>query len=171
MANESHTIGITGHRQLPPKRGLSLTAEIQSFYCDEASRYGAENITVLSSLAEGADTRCAKIAHFAGFRLIVPLPMNSVEYRNDFTDSAAAEFDSLLSLVDGIFVVTPSEPIPLNPSRGFFYRQAGIYIANNCDVLLAVWDGVERDTPDGAGTWETVKIARKFGREIRILKI
>jgi len=165
------TIGITGHRHLPSERLLSLTEEIQACYQEEKRRNGAERINVLSSLAEGADTLCAKLALEVGLRLTVPLPMNAPEYRKDFSEPAAAAFDHLLSLADHVFVVSPEELIPLNPPRGFYYRQAGIYVAKHCDILFAVWDGLEQNTSDGAGTWETVKLAQEFGKEVKHLAV
>ena len=168
MSRDLLIVGITGHRKLPSRRIPTLTAEIQSFYQAETKRYGADNITVLSSIAEGADTLGAKLALDAGLRLVVPLPINALEYRKDFSESAAAEFDCLLSLADQTFVVQPEEPIPLHPQRGFYYRQAGIYVTKHCDILLAVWDGVKRDIPDGAGTWETIKLAHGLGTPIQI---
>jgi hypothetical protein len=160
------TIGITGRRRLPPGRLPLLTKEIQLFYETQKERYGAEHITVLSPLAEGADMLCAGLAAERGLRLVVPLPLGEAEYRKDFSEAAAAEFDRLISVADEVFTVTPHEAVPAHPQRGFYYRQAGIYVARNCDVLLAVWDGVEKDTRDGAGTWETVKLARKFGKPV-----
>jgi len=171
VKKDLYVIGITGHRHLPPERLPALTAEIQGFYKTAKARHGAENITVLSSLAEGADTLCAKLALDISLRLVVPLPMNELEYRKDFSESSAMEFDHLLSLADQVFVVSPEEAVPQNPQRGFYYRQTGIYVAKHCHVLLAVWDGVEHDTPDGAGTWETVKLARGFGKPVHRLAI
>jgi len=153
---------------LPVECIPALSAEILAFYQKEIAQHGAENVTVLSHLAEGADTLCASLALEAGLRLAIPLPMDMQEYRKDFSEEAAAEFDRLLSLAELVFVVQPEDPVPPDPQRGFYYRQAGIYVANNCDVLLAVWDGLERDTPDGAGTWETVKLARKAGKRVFI---
>lgn len=159
-------IGIAGHRHLPSGRIPALTTKIQSFYQKEITRCGTDSISVLSSLAAGADTLCARLALDAGLRLIVPLPMNALEYRKDFSETAAAEFDCLLSLADQVFVASPEESLSKNPQRGFYYRQAGIYIVKSCDVLLVVWDGIEKDTPDGAGTWETVKLARNIGKKV-----
>lgn len=166
---KQYVIGVTGHRHLPRERVQMLAAEIGACYLEKISMYGAESITVLSSLAEGADTLCAKLALDAYLRLSVPLPMNTLEYRTDFADSAASEFDCLLSLADHVFVVPPEEAEPKNPLRGFYYRQAGIYVVKNCDVLLAVWDGIKKDTPDGAGTWETVKLAKEIGKPVCVL--
>jgi len=171
MRKSEYTIGVTGHRHIPPNGLSELAAEVRKLYREKVAEHGAANITVLSSAAEGADTLCAKLALDEGFRLIVPLPMPAMEYRKDFFETVAAEYDKLLSLADEVFVAPPDEPPPDNPNRGFWYRQAGLYIAKRCDVLLAIWDGVEKDTPDGAGTWKTVKAARELGKPIHRITI
>jgi hypothetical protein len=170
MKKDTYTIGITGHRRLPPEVVPLLTSDVKAFYRERALLHGAENIAVLSSIAEGADTLCAKLALEAGLTLIVPLPMAADEYRKDFSEETAAEFDRLLSPANEVFVVKPEEGVPGNPGRGFYYRQAGMYVVKHCDILLAIWDGVERETEDGAGTWETVKAAKAVGIEIKIIR-
>jgi hypothetical protein len=97
--------------------------------------------------------------------------MGALEYREDFPEPAAAEFDRLLSLADETFVARPVEHSPPHSGRGFCYRQAAICVVRHCDVLLAVWDGTERDTCDGAGTWETVKLARELGTAIHHIAV
>jgi len=171
LSDNTYVIGITGRRHLPPERLTALTSEIQAFLGEKSARYGTDNITALSSLAEGADMLCAKLALDAGMRLLVPLPMNALEYRKDFSNAAQTEFDCLLSLADKVFVSQPEEQIPENPQRGFFYRQAGIYVAKHCDILLSIWDDVERDTPDGAGTWETIKLAHEYGKPVHCVTL
>ena len=165
------TIGVTGHRKLPKDKILTVSQEVTDFFIKKINLHAKSNITVLSSLAEGVDMLCAKLAIDMGLRLIVPLPINKLEYLKDFSEETTADFNFISSKADDIFIVTPEEIIPDSLSRGFYYRQAGIYVAKHCDVLLAVWDGVENDTKDGAGTWETVKIARKFEKEIYHLTI
>ena len=162
----TYVIGITGHRELPGKKIPSITRSVKEIFLETQKRRVGSNITVLSPLAEGADMLCAKLALDIGFRLAVSLPMSASEYRKDFSGNAAAEFDCLLSMADEVFTVLTEDSVPAHTSRGFYYRQAGIYVAKRCDMMLAVWDGVEKDTSDGAGTWETVKLAREFGKEI-----
>jgi len=157
-------IGVAGHRSLPSEDMPELTTEIDTFYQDVMKKHGKP--IVMSPLAEGADTLCAKLALDAGLRLVVPLPMNALEYRHAFRGAAETELDCLLSLADRVFVVPPEESVPENPQRGFYYRQAGIYVVKHCDILLVIWDGEERDTPDGAGTWETIKLARRIGTPV-----
>ena len=163
------TVGVTGHRELPEENIPAIAQGVRDCFAGLQNTRGDSAITVLSSLAEGADILCAKMAVDMGLRLAVPLPMSKTEYRRDFSESASREFDFLLSVADEVFTVLPEEAEPGHPSRGFYYRQAGIYIAKNCDVLLAVWDGEEEDNPEGAGTWETMKLAREFGKPIQII--
>jgi len=168
-SGKQFVIGVAGHRKLPSEEIPILTTEIETFYRDVIKEHGKP--IVMSPLAEGADTLCAKLALDVGLRLIVPLPMNALEYRQAFTGAAETELDCLLSLADRVFVVPPEETVPVNPKRGFYYRQAGIYVVKHCDILLAVWDGEERDTPDGAGTWETIKLARRVGKPVHRVAI
>ena len=144
----------------------SITQSIKDFFTETQKAHRDSEITVLSSLAEGADMLCAKLALDMGFRLVVPLPICASEYRKDFMGTAAHEFDCLMSMADEVFTVTQYELVPDHPTRGFYYRQAGIHVVKHCDVLLAVWDGKEKGTVDGAGTWETVKLAREFEKPI-----
>lgn len=163
----SFVIGVTGHRALPGEKVPSIAQSVRDYYTEIQTAHG--EIAVLSPCAEGADMLCARIAVEQGLRLTLLLPMDAADYRRDFSADAAAEFDLLLSRAAEVFTVTPLEPVPGSPSRGFFYRQAGLFTVKHCDVLLAIWDGVERDSPDGAGTWETVKLARASGVEIRLI--
>ena len=44
-------------------------------------------------------------------------------------------------------------------NRVYWFRDK--YMVDNCDLLLAVWDGIE-----AGGTWLTVNYARKIGKPI-----
>jgi hypothetical protein len=169
MIKVNHTLAVAGHRKLPEARLPAIAQSIKAFLAEAKAAHGA--VTVLSSCAEGADTLCAFLALELGLRLIVPLPMSAEEYRKDFPSHAAAEFDHLLSRADQVFTAPPEEPVPDDPPRGFFYRQAGIYAAKYGDALLAVWDGVEYNTLDGAGTWETIRLAKQFGKPVHYISV
>lgn len=152
-------VGVTGHRDIPPDYISTLERQVGILLSDIKTQHPQCPITILSSLAEGADQLCAYAALDAGLRLVAPLPMDANEYRKDFSEQAALEFDRLCSLADDVFIVTPNEPVPPRPERGFYYRQAGLYVVKHSHVLIALWDGVKNDTTDGAGTYETVKSA------------
>lgn len=163
-------IGITGHRELPENKQKIIEQTVKEFFAKMRREHG-EEITVLSSLAEGADILCAKLALNMGLRLVAPLPMSISEYRRDFSGKAAAELDSLLFAASEVLTVPHQEVPPANPTNGFYYRQAGIYVASNCNILLALWNEKENNTPDGAGTWETIKLAREKGKAVQIVPV
>ena len=163
-------IGVTGRRQLPEENMPAIQAAVKDYFADVTAR--REGIAVvLTSLARGTDTLCAKQALEAGMSLKVALPMKAGQYRKDFRKAEKAEFDCLLSLADEVCVVKPTEPLPEVPSRGFFYRQAAIYVVDRCDELVAIWDGVANETADGAGTWPTIELARQAGKPIHYIMI
>ena len=166
----SLVIGITGHRKLAKEKYPAITCAVRDFY-SVMQRENNKNITVLSPLAEGADMLCAQLAVDMGLRLITPLPLCAADYRKDFSGDTLLEFERLLITADEVFTVQPQEIADAHPARGFFYRQAGYYVAKHCDILLAVWNEAENDTPDGAGTWETIKLARKFETPVHIIRV
>lgn len=157
-------IGVTGHRDIP----RVYIPRIEQTVLDLLLQIKAEHqkIRVLSSLAEGADQLCARAALRAGCRLEVPLPMDGAEYRKDFSVEASLEFDRLSSLSADVFIAEPVEPVPAKPGRGFYYRQAAICVVKQASVLIALWDGEKTETSDGAGTYETIKLALERHMEI-----
>jgi len=169
MSKNTYMIGVTGHRYLPEEKLPALTRYVNDFLAETMKNHSETTVTVMSALAEGADMLCAKLALDMGLRLVIPLPMGASEYRKDFHGNAASMFDCLLSMADEVFTVTPEEPVPAHPPRGFYYRQANIYIAKHSNILLAIWDGVRRETPDRAGTWETIKLAQDYGKKVYMM--
>lgn len=152
-------IGVTGHRNIAPGDAERLRGIAHTFFTGLQARYPHTPIEVLSSLAAGADMVCARAALDAGCTLSVPLPMERADYESDFSEEEKHEFDSLLQLAAGHFVAPHVEP--KRGDRGFYYRQAGIYIAEHAHLLLALWDGEVKLTPEGGGTYETVDLMRK----------
>lgn len=150
-------IGVTGHRDLAPGTDGALYGHLRDLFLALQKRYPASPIVVLSPLAAGADTLCARAALDAGCALAAPLPLPPDEYRKDFTPGEAAVFDVLSAEAQDCFVAPDTEPRPARPTRGWHYRQAGLYVAAHCHLLLALWDGEPQLTEDGCGTYETVR--------------
>lgn len=153
-------IGVTGHRRLAPKPWL--TDEIRS----AVQRIGQMApplkhtplvLTILSPLAEGADRLVAQeVLKVSGSRLEVILPMDKDDYIQDFTTAKSRqEFEQLLSQAAGV------RRVWLKGSRPEVYEMVGRYVVEQCDVLIALWDG----TPlaGEGGTAGAVEYARKTG--------
>jgi hypothetical protein len=165
-------IGVTGHRDLREEDIPRLEAEVANIITrlrhDFLDDKDETPIIVLSALAEGGDRLVARVALGLGALLIAPLPMPLEEYRRDFEPGLRpgnmAEFDKL-------FAQAVAAPVmPLNGTsldalraderkRAEQYRALGIFIAQHCHVLLALWDGSEEEMSPG-GSAEVVTFKR-----------
>lgn len=146
-------IGVTGHRDLKEESIPELKSVAKRELEKLKASYPNSCFVMLNSIASGADTLCAEIALNLGFELICPLPMEVDIYKNDFEGEDLIKYERLLNEAANVFVVPHSEPF--KEGKDYLYRQAGIYVANNCHVLLALWDG-NPAKGNGCGTAEAV---------------
>jgi hypothetical protein len=184
------TIGVTGHRlhRNPPLAGGGETnarvfdvnaveaglgrffrATIAALATAELAvrqSFGsaAPAITVISSLAEGADRIAARAALAAGLALDVVLPCPPSIYGGTFTDDASrGEFDALLALARARLVLPlagkPEQTIADRLPRS--YESAGLTMLAQSDILVAVWDG--KPAGGRGGTGEIVDEAARRG--------
>ncbi len=181
-------IGVTGHRELADPDAIArkveefIEKELPDLFDDPAAvRAHLQDtahrtdivFTIITSLAEGADRLVAqsilRIAPESRLRAVLPLPKQ--EYCKDFASEASRrEFESLYQL----------DPDPLPPrnslfssemddigesqKRGKAYRAAGVLVVEQCDLLIAVWDGQQaRGT---GGTAEIIAYAEERGRPL-----
>ncbi len=146
-------VGVTGHRLLPEDDLPALRDAVQKELAALRASCPNSPFELLTNLAEGADMLAAAIALDLGFSLKAALPMEQTEYEKEFSDAALADFRSLLSRSDAVFTAPPTEA----PAEGrtYLYRQADIYVAEHCHVLLSLWDGTPA-VQGGCGAAETV---------------
>lgn len=155
-------IGITGHRDLIAAEMDGIRDIVRSQLQEIQLRYPHSSIFMLNSLAEGADMLCAEVGLELGFPLICVLPMDQTEYEKDFSPKGLAQFRNLLAKAESVFVSPNTEPEM--PGRDFRYRQAGLYIAQHCQILMALWDG-DHSKKDGCGTSAAVYYALHGSRK------
>jgi len=167
-------VGVTGHRDLRlqdiPALESQVGAVIQRLRNDYLGASTETPLVLISALAEGADRLAARVALANGMRLIAPLPLPCDEYRRDFEPGlkpgAAAEFDELLSQAASVPVMpfapgNSLEAIRSNEhKRAEQYRAVGLFIVQHCDVLIALWDGDDKEMAAG-GTAEVVSFKRR----------
>lgn len=147
------TIGVTGHRQLPEgARGHIEQAIARLLGEREAPVIG------LSSLAEGADQLFADLLLRSGGVLHAVIPCWG--YASTFEPVARENYLRLLAAARSVTTLAYAKP-----SKQAF-DAAGQYIAEHCDLLIAVWDGEPARGP--GGTADAVEHARKLGREVAI---
>ena len=135
-------VGVTGHRDIRAEDLPRLRELVWSELERLVNEHPNSEVVMLNSLAAGADTLCAQIAVDMGLRLVCPLPMNVDEYRFDFSENELNDFNALLEKTEESFVVENRFIIHGITSRDDCYRSASYYVAANCYVLLALWDGV-----------------------------
>ncbi|QQS31002.1 MAG: hypothetical protein IPM47_08805 [Sphingobacteriales bacterium] len=155
-------IGITGHRDLFPKDLTALTEAFSSYIQQLKTSYPDSPITVMSSLASGADLLAANIALSMQIPVIAPLPLPVDDYLNDFeTEEEKSDFLKALDQCDKRFIVeqaVPATQLNTNPlsDRELAYFSAALYVVKHCDVLVAFWNGENNDYL--AGTAKTVQM-------------
>lgn len=174
-------VGIVGHR---PKRLPVSTAALQArlhellveIKAAVKKHHGANKelyapadepiLRALSPLSEGADRLFADAATQAGCELFGVFPFPADDYNNDFADSAqpavetSAQRDFQRRLnnlprfeMDGVRLPTAAE------DRS--YRNAGLVVNRQSDILIVVWDGDHRGKV--GGTEESMEAALRDG--------
>ncbi|MEE4542579.1 hypothetical protein V2S66_11455 [Streptomyces sp. V4-01] len=154
-------IGVTGHRAIPHEAFGHVRAALTKALTEalRAPRGVGDPVEALSSLAAGADQLFAEIALDCGARLTVVTPAD--DYESTFSPAELIRFRALLDRADS--------HVTLGYTRvsGEAYYAAGAYIADHCDLILAVWDG--RPARGRGGTADVVHYARALGRPVSVI--
>ncbi|MDT0302720.1 hypothetical protein [Streptomonospora wellingtoniae] len=147
-------LAITGHR------GLSEALEREVDSCLRQHLGGlAPRLTGLSCLADGADTLFARAVVDAGGVLEAVVPAEG--YREGLPDRHRSAYDALLS--EAALV----HRLPHVESTSRAHMDAGRYLVEHCDELVAVWDG--RPPRGPGGTADIVDYARSLGRPVTVV--
>ena len=150
-------VGVTGHRSFADAQAVADRLRVG---LDNLRRLGGDeadgapaSLEILSALAVGADCLVARVAlSQPETTLVAVLPLGRDDYVADFTGAESRrEFEALL---DGSRLV---ETMPPAASREAAYEQAGRWIVEHSDALVALWDG-DRARGQG-GTAEIVTYA------------
>jgi len=165
-------VGVSGHRE-PPKLSADALAPIRASIeqilgtisaavrkqtdavavqfargRDQLSAEGGiahAHLTIVSSLAEGADHIVAEAGLAAGLTLESVLPFAKDEYVKHFaTVESRAKFDELLGSASSVFILDGSAE-----DRPRAYETAGLIMLHNIDLLIAIWNGQEADGRGG----------------------
>ena len=143
-------IGVTGHRELADP--AALIPAVQDAIEGITTRLlgaGAEfRLVVVSALAEGADRLVARqVLARPGAELEAALPRPPEDYLADFgTEESKAEFACLFGKAGLIWQA------PACNTREDGYQQAGHYIVDRSDAVIALWDGEPARGPGGTAT-------------------
>src|SRR5580700_3961506 len=152
----------------------------ESLFDDTAdAKQRAPELTIVSALADGADTIAAKAALGLGYALDAPLPFAEAEYENDFGSDAVdqptplQDFRALVEKARSVLqlpgrrrtAVDTKEQGDLKENRA--YEAVGLTVLSQADILLAVWDG--KLSRGRGGTAEMVAEAARAGIPIVLI--
>ena len=143
-------VGITGHQE---RSGIRWSWVAEAIRAELASR--TVDAYALSSLAAGADQVFAEIALDLKIPLVAIVPFEN--YERFFEGTALTNYRRLVQRAQIIELKWRGDP-----QQGFF--EAGKYIVDACDLLLAVWDGEPAEGPGGTG--DVVSYAQKQRRVV-----
>lgn len=154
-------IGVTGHRFLAEID--KLTAALELALGKVAEAFPGRNLVAVSPLAEGADRMVAKAVLDRGGELVAPLPLPLDDYLQDFeAGESQTEFRRLLDEASEVI------ELPVTPTRNEAYEQVGLYVLDNCDVLIAIYDG--QPAQGQGGTADIVALALERGLPVLHIK-
>ena len=151
-------VGVTGHRFLAEVD--KLTTGIDEALDAIESAFPRRSITVVNSLAEGADQLAtSRVLARKNAGLTAILPFSQSQVRQAFQNPEdRTEFESLLDCANEII------EIPAQASINDAYAAAGQEILERINILLALWDG--RAAQGRGGTGAVVHCARSRGLPI-----
>lgn len=168
-------VAVTGHRwdRLPPgaaegiRRGVTEVLRAVQRVAEEVVRdpaagfaEGPPDLVLLTGLADGADRIAAWAAlDLPGWRMHAVLPFPAAAYRCDFV-GAGVPYDSLAEFGALLQRASAVTELDGHPGRYDAYAPLGRVLVDQCDLLVAVWDGGEARGPGG-----TANLVRQARRE------
>lgn len=164
------TVGVIGHLDAitTPEHKL----QIERLFKDLSAKYPNSPVYLFTSVAEGADRFVANIfldlkrnneEYKERFELIIPLPFEDEEYKNDFDDDSDKEFEDLLKQAKRKFCIGCDSR---KTDRAEHYLETGKFVADSSLILIALWDGQEGKK---GGTADIVKY-KKTGDDSDVAK-
>ncbi|MDQ2768494.1 MAG: hypothetical protein M3Y30_15235 [Gemmatimonadota bacterium] len=159
-------IGVTGHLTLRRGDEDAIAAQVRGLIALVRREAPHSPLVLLSALAEGADRLVARVAFGERAQLIAVLPLEKGNYATDFADTRSRDdFHGFLAdpRTEQCIVVPKLDAgaIVAGGARNLQYLLAGLYIARNSDILVALWDGAE--SRGVGGTADIVRF-RRTGR-------
>jgi len=171
----SLTVGIIGHRpnRLPADVVEQVTAQmsralqaVAKSAADAHQRYAdcfspeLAKLSVVTSLAEGADRIGASTSLALGFELIVIMPFLKADYENDFQEERSkSEFRALCASAASVLEIAGARE-----TKGLAYEHSGQSVVDASDILIAVWDG--KESAGRGGTTDLLQEAAQKGMPV-----
>ena len=138
-------LAATGHRVIPKQDEEALCRAVNSELNLIAKSNPHSPCILISALAEGADRLVASCALSLGWQLCAVLPLTQDDYETDFhDDESVAEFRELLKRSTWVKVLDAKHHL-----RPGCYHELGLWLSQQAQVLIALWDGEQAKGPGG----------------------
>ncbi|TFC91267.1 MULTISPECIES: hypothetical protein [Cryobacterium] len=147
-------IGVTGHQQIPAQALEYISSGIRTIL-----RGQPRPLVGFSSLAVGADQLFAEEILAEGGELHAVIP--SDDYESTFSGEELHKYRRLLAAALSVTRLPRTQPDEAA------FDAAGLWIAENSELMVAVWDGAA--SRGRGGTADAVAHARQLGRQIRVV--
>jgi hypothetical protein len=147
-------IGVTGHQDLPPSAIDHIRGGVSEIIGSLKSP-----LIGYSSLAAGADQLFADELLKAGGQLHAVVPCEN--YETTFNGKGVEAYERLVR------AATTVTQLPYREPSSEAYDAAGAWIAEHCEVMIAVWDG--RPARGLGGTADAVAHARALAKVVHIV--
>lgn len=164
-------IAGTGHRFFNDNYD-DIKKKVKNFLIDQ-SKYN--HVVVRTCFANGADQLIAECAIELGLTLKAVLPLPLEEYIQNIKKDASLHkkpFDELKVR----HLLAQTVVCKIIEDKDFIYAEANKYMVRKCDILLAIWDGVQTPLEDSkgmpinrGGTYDCIRLARKLEKKIEII--
>jgi hypothetical protein len=151
-------LGVTGHRPNKLRPGAIARIRTQTEHVLDELAAICGGLGIVSGMAEGADRIVVRLALSRGFELRCVLPFAANEYERDFTSQQSREeFHALLGRASRV------DELAGNPAaRSAAYEAAGRAMLDQCDILLAIWDGRPAAGRGGSAQMANEAVARRM---------
>ncbi|OUS08137.1 hypothetical protein A9Q96_01340 [Rhodobacterales bacterium 52_120_T64] len=140
-------IGVTGHRDPLPEQIPALKATVAGALEGLVGRFKSTPISVVTGLAEGADTIVTEVALEMGLDVTALLPMPKPIYEADFKGEALTVFRNLINdpriKVLELPIIGEHALADMSDQsyRDDQYDLLKNYLVRRSNLLLALWDG------------------------------
>lgn len=155
-------VGVSGHRDLIAADTGALRSRVREELKQIASLAKHSPRLLLTALAVGADQLVAQEALDLGWSLVAVLPMPLADFEQDFeSPDELKTFRQLLERCCARYEIPWADCLDADISdrRDQQYRNQGIVVARQSQVVLALWDGIPRG-PGACGTALVVDLCR-----------
>lgn len=149
-------IGVIGHRDLGNLENQSYVHS-SCHRLLSATKKKHSNIIAISAISVGADSVFAQSAISLGIQLesIIPFQQFESDFEEDLTNE---RYKSLRSKSKYETIANFSK------RNNFAYRRSMEWLIFKSDIIIAVWDGVEKGSI--GGTWEAVSLCMKIKKPL-----